>query len=146
MNPRVGRVPALGRVISSGIRRTIGIDLVLAVRLVVVLAMTAVQTGVYLGTNTNTLTKFCERHLGTHADNLPNDLVADSQWVGYLTPISTNGVHVTSAHAATFNLDIDIVITKRTRLPRTFLKFEPIFSARRLESPNVFGVGHEEWR
>lgn len=80
--------------------------------LIVILAMSAVFTGVDLGANTNTLTNFHERHFGTHAKELSNNLVANSQRVGGFAPILTGSMHVSGTHAAAFSLDVNVVVTK----------------------------------
>ena len=78
MNPGVGRVAPLSGVIGSRIRIAICANLFCAVGLVVVLTLSTLSTGVDLGTDTNSLTHFGERHLRADTENFANDLVTDS--------------------------------------------------------------------
>lgn len=104
--------------------------------------MATVQAGVNLGPDPDSLIHLCECHLRAHAENRPNDLMADSKRVGHLAPIAASGVHVTCTHPTAFYLDIDIVISKGSRLPSTFLKIEPFFSAWNLEPTKFLGIRH----
>jgi len=117
VNSRVRRVSSLGGVSGVEIGGAIGIDLVLAVRLVLVLALTALQAGVDLSTDTHSLADLCESDLGTDTDDLAYDFVSNSQRVRAVAPVTADGVTITGADTAAFSLDIDVVVTKGSGLP-----------------------------
>ncbi len=114
MNTRMGRKSALGDAIRPGIRCSVGIDLLQTVRLIVVLAVAALEARVYLSPNTDPLADLGERHGGAHPDHFANDLVADGKRVGHLTPVASNGMYITGAYAAALDLNVEIIVANRT--------------------------------
>lgn len=121
----------------------VGVNLVLAVGLVVVLALTAFKARVDLGTNTDTITLLSQRHFGADAKDLANDFVADGQRVRATAPFAADGVQVTGADTTALNLDINIVVAKRTRLPRALLEVEVVLGVGCLETLKVVGDAHD---
>ena len=136
----MGRIPALGGISSIEVRRTIGVNLMLAVRLIVILALPTLEARPNLRTNTNTLTNLGERHLGPDLENLADNLVADGERVWAATPIAANGVQVTGADTTALNLDVNVVVAKRTGIPRVFFKFSPFLGTGGLEAGELFRV------
>lgn len=138
------RIASLGCVAGVEVWGAVGIDLVLAVRLVLVLALAALQARVYLRTNTNSLANLGQRHLGADADDLANDFVSHRQRVGAVAPIAADGVAITGTDTAALCLDIDIIVAKGSGLPRALLKLEPLASAGGLEAGKLVGNCHLE--
>jgi hypothetical protein len=58
------------------------------------------------------------------------------------SPASAYRVDIARAHSAAFNLDVDIVVTKRPRLELVLVEFLPRFRAIDLETSEVLGVRH----
>lgn len=71
------RVAALGDDAGVGPGGAIGIDLLGAVRLIVILALAAVQARPGLGADADALPGLDERDLGADAEGLADDLVAN---------------------------------------------------------------------
>lgn len=112
----------------------------LAVRLIVILALPALEARPNLRTNTNTLTNLGERHLGPDLENLADNLVADGERVWAATPIAANGVQVTGADTAALNLDVDVVVAKGPGIPRVLFKLLPFLGTGSLEARELFRV------
>lgn len=141
MASRVRRVTTLSGVSGIQVGRAIRINLVLAVRLIVVLALLTLQARVYLGTDANTLADLSESNLLADLEDLANDFVSNSQRVGAAAPVARDSVHVAGADAAALDLDVDIVRAEGARRPRVLLKLEPVFRGGSLEARKLFGVG-----
>lgn len=114
---RVRRVSSLGGEPGIEIRGTIGINLVLAVRLVLILALAALQARVDLSTDTDSLADLCKSDFRTDPDDLADDFMSDGQRVWAVTPVTADGVTVTGADTAAFCLDVDVVVAKGSGLP-----------------------------
>lgn len=123
----------------------ISINLILAVGLVVILALTAVLARPNLRTSTNTITDLGEGDLVAYTKDLADDLVADSERVGAVTPVAADGVTVTGADTAAFDLDVDIVLAKGTRLEGVLLEVGPVLGAGGLEALELVGDRHDEY-
>lgn len=111
------RIASLGCVAGVEVWGAVGIDLVLAVRLVLVLALATLQARVHLRTNTDSLADLGQRHLGANANDLANDFVSHSQRVGAVAPIAADGVAIAGTDTAALCLDVDIIVAKGSRLP-----------------------------
>ena len=116
MDSRIRGPSALGYVFGVGIALSIGHNVIPAVYFVVVPVLTAFETGIHLRPSTDTLADFCRYHLGSHAEDLSDEFVANGQRVGDVALVSAKGMYVVSAYGAAFNFNINVVITKRTRL------------------------------
>lgn len=114
----------------------------LTIRLVVVLALSAIQARIHLGTATNTLPNLGQGDLGSNAQDFANNFVPDGQRVRAASPIATYGVHVTGTDTTAFDLDVDVVVAKGTRGPGVFLKFEPFFGGWGLKATELVRIGH----
>lgn len=125
MRPHVRRVPALRHDPGIGPDGTVGVDLLRAVRLVVVLALPAVKTRPRLGSDANALALLDQGHLGSDADRLADDLVADGEGELLLAPAARDGVHVARAHAAALDLDFDVVVPERLGVELVLLEGRP---------------------
>lgn len=139
----MGRITTLCLEASIEIISAIGVNLILAVGLIVVLALTAVQTRPDLGTSTDTVADLCERDLVTNTKNLANNLVADSKRVGAFTPVSTDGMAITGADTTALDLDVYIVLAKGTGLKRVLLEVGPVLGAGGLEALELIGDRHD---
>lgn len=89
----------------------------LAVRLVLVLALVALQARPDLSTDTDSLADLGESDFGTDAHDLADDFVSDGQRVRAVAPVAADGVAVTGADTAAFCLDIHVVVAKGSGLP-----------------------------
>lgn len=127
---------------SIQVRRTVGINLVLAVRLIVVLALLALQARVHLSTDTDALADLGHGDLLANLEDLANDLVADSERVRAASPVAGDGVHVAGADTAALDLDVDIVRAKGAGGPGVLLELKPILRRGGLEARELFGVRH----
>lgn len=143
----VRAVATLSDVTSVHVLLAPGIDLVSAVGLVVVLALLALEAAVNLSTDTDTLADLCESDLVTDANDLADDLVADSKRVRARAPVTVDLVHVTGADTAALNLNVDILWVEGTRSEGVLLEIGPVLQTRRLESSELLRVvGHgEDW-
>ena len=74
MCSNVGRVAALGHNASIGPYCAVCVELLLAIRLIVVLALAAFEAGVRLCADTDALTLLDQRHLGAYTERLSDDL------------------------------------------------------------------------
>ena len=137
------RVTTLSLEPSVKVIRAISINLILTVGLVVVLALTAVLARPNLRTSTNTITDLGEGDLVAYTKDLADDLVADSERVGAVTPVAADGVTVTGADTTALDLDVDIVLAKRTRLERVLLEVGPVLGAGGLEALELIGDRHD---
>ena len=72
--PHVGRVSTLRHNARVGPDSAVCVELVLAVRLVVVLALPALEAGVALRTDADALTLLDQRYLRSYTDRLADDL------------------------------------------------------------------------
>jgi hypothetical protein len=113
----VRRVSSLGGESGIEIGGAIGIDLMLAVRLVLVLALAALQARPDLSTDTDSLADLGESDFGTDTHDLADDFVSNGQRVRAVAPVTADGVTVTGADAAAFSLDVDVVVAKGSGLP-----------------------------
>lgn len=134
MNARVGRVATLGDVVGPRIRGPVRVDLLEAVRLVVVLAVPALEAGVDLRPDADPLSHLDEGDLGAHPEHFADDLVADGKRVGHRSPVPAERVHIAGANTAALDLDVDIVVAKRSGLPTALLQILPFLSTRGLEA------------
>lgn len=73
MCPDVGGVATLGNNTRIGPDGTICVELVLAVCLVIIFALSALEAGIALSTDTNTLALFDQGHLWSDTDCLSNN-------------------------------------------------------------------------
>ena len=103
-------VPSLRDNSGVGPYGTVRILLMHTVRLIVVLALLALQAGVQLGAEAYALPRLDQRHLGTDTQSLANDLVANRQREVLVSPTAADGVHVGTADAAGLDLDLDVEI------------------------------------
>jgi hypothetical protein len=141
----VRRVTTLGLESSVKVISAISVNLVLAVGLVVILALAAIQARPNLGTSTNTVANLGETDLVAYTKNLADNLVADSKRVRAATPVSADGMTITGANTAALDLDVDIVLAKRTRLERVLLEVGPVLGAGGLEALELVGDRHDVW-
>jgi hypothetical protein len=144
MHTSVRRITTL--CLESGVKviSAIGVNLILTVGLIVILALTAVQTRPDLGTSTDTVADLCERDLVTNTKNLANDLVANSKRVRAFTPVSADGMAITGANTAALDLDVYIVLAKGTGLKRVLLEVGPVLGAGGLEALELIGDRHDD--
>jgi hypothetical protein len=140
----VGRITTLCLESSVKVISAIGVNLILAVGLIVILALTAVQTRPDLGTSTDTVADLCERDLVANTKNLANDLVADSKRVRAFTPVSADGMAITGANTTALDLDVYIVLAKGTGLKRVLLEVGPVLGAGGLEALELIGDRHDD--
>ena len=110
-------IASLGNISCVEVLLAKGINLVLAVCFIIILALGALKTAVDLSTNTNTLSSLDECHLGANSEGLSDNLMTDSKRSVARTPILSNGVSVRSAHTTAFDLNIYIVVGKWARSP-----------------------------
>lgn len=115
-----------------------------AVCLIVVLALAALQAGVNLSSNTNSLSLLGERHLGPNPEDLADDLVSYGERIRTGAPVTADGVPITGADTTALNLDIDIIVAQRSWLPRVLLEVQPVISTGRLEAGELFRISHVE--
>lgn len=144
MHSAVRRVTTLGLETSIEVVSAIGVDLVLTVGLIVVLALVALKTRPDLGTSTDTVTDLCESDLITNTENLANNLVAYSERIRAATPVAADGVTITGADTAALDLDVDIVLAKGTGLKRVLLEVGPVFGAWGLKALELVGNRHDD--
>ena len=85
--------------------------------LVVIFAILTFHAGPDLSSYSNTITLLDALHLGTDFDCFTNDFVAHGERKRDFTPTSIDAVDIGTAHAAAFDLDVDVVVSK-------FLGFE----------------------
>ena len=135
----VRRVTTLSLEPSVKVIRAISINLILTVGLVVVLALTAVLARPNLRTSTNTITDLGEGDLVAYAENLADNLVADSERVRAGTPVAADGVTITGADTTALDLDVNIVLAKGTRLEGVLLEVGPVLGAGGLEALELVG-------
>lgn len=106
--------------------------LLLAVRLVVLLALRAVQAGRDLRTNADAVANLDGRHLGADLDGRSDDFMAGNDGVVLVAPAARHGVEVGAADAAACDLDIDVVVAKRLGLELCWKRWSvPVHSATR---------------
>jgi hypothetical protein len=79
MSPNVRGISSLAHNSRIGPDGTISIELMHTVRLVVILALLALQTGVALRANTNSLSRFDECDFRTYTERRANDLCFSCQ-------------------------------------------------------------------
>lgn len=120
----------------------IGINLILAVRLIVILALATILTRVNLSTAADALSNLGERHLGTDAQNLSHNLVPDGERVRAVAPVAANLVSVAGADTAAFDLEVDVIVAKRSGLPRVLFEILPVVERGRLEALELVGDRH----
>lgn len=120
----------------------IGINLILAVRLIVILALATILTRVNLRTATHALSNLGERHLGTDAQDLSHNLVPDGERVRAVAPVAADLVSVAGADTAALDLEIDVIVAKRSGLPRVLFEILPVVERGRLEALELFGDRH----
>lgn len=71
--------------------------------------------------------------------------MTDGQRVGLSTPVTLDGVNITGADTAAFNLDIDVVISEGLRVELLLLEVLPGLGAVDLEAGELLGnVGHRD--
>lgn len=116
MHSAVRRVTTLGLETSIEVISAIGVDLVLTVGLIVILALMALKTRPDLGTSTDTVADLSESDLVTNTENLANNLVAYGERIRATAPVAADGVTVTGADTTALDLDVDIVLAKGTGL------------------------------
>lgn len=140
----VGRVATLRAVPGVQIWGAVGIDLMLTVRLIVVLALSAGQARVNLGADADAVADLGEGDLWANLEDLADDLMANSEWVGALAPVSRDGVLVRGANAASLDLNIDIIVAQGPWRPRTLLEVGPFLGTGGLETGELLGIRHDE--
>jgi hypothetical protein len=111
MCANVTREPALRDSAIRTVRRTVGVDLVGAVILVVRFAVRAGQIGRDLCTNTSTIADLKPGDLRSNFDDLADNLVSYTQRErNVLAPATGDRVNVRGADTASVYGDIDIVV------------------------------------
>jgi len=90
--------------------------LLLAVCLVVLLALRAVQAGRDLRTHADAVANLDARHLGADLDGRSDDFMAGNDGVVLVAPAARHCVQVGTADTAACDLDIDVVVAKRLGL------------------------------
>jgi hypothetical protein len=145
MHSAVGRVTTLGLETSIEVISAIGVDLVLAVGLIVVLALMALKTRPNLGTSTDTVADLSESDLITNTENLANNLVAYGERIRAAAPVTADGVAIAGADTAALDLDVDIVLAKGTGLKRVLLEVGPVLGAGGLKALELVGNRHDEY-
>lgn len=159
--PDMRRVSALRNNAGVGPDSAIGIQLLPAVGLVVILALSAVEAGVALSSDTHALAFLDQGHLGADTDGRSNDFLdcqldPVSHWVCCRTvanregellvaPATVNGVYIASADTAALDLDIDIIVAKGLGLELVLVKFEPGVRPVDLEASELLGIRHGGW-
>ena len=83
-----------------------------AVVLIVILANLALQASPDLSTHANAVADLDSLNLGADFDGVADDLVANTDGKWCLAPASVDGVHIATADAAAFDLDVDIVVAE----------------------------------
>lgn len=76
MHTNMARVPALRYNPSAGPYSAVRIDLVAAIRLVVIIALIAVETRVNLSAHTDSRTSLDKRYFWTNSESNPDDFMA----------------------------------------------------------------------
>ena len=108
----VARIPSLGYDPRIGPYGTISIDLMAAIRLVIVPALLAIQAGVDLSADTDSGTRFDQGDSGPNADGFADDLVTAAKGPVLGSPSPRQGVDVRAADAAGLDLDVDVEVFK----------------------------------
>lgn len=87
-----------------------------AVVLVVGLADLALETGLDLSADTDTVANFTGRHFVANLDHFPNDFMthANGQWA--FAPAASDCMDVGAADTACFDLNVDVAILEWLRL------------------------------
>jgi len=156
----MGRIAPLRDDASVRPLRAVRVQLLLAVCFVIVLALTAVEARVALGTDANTLALLDERDFRPDTDSLPNNLfpsvshislarkrdgpdtVSNGEGEMLWAPTTTDGVYVAATNAAALNLDVDIVVPKGLGLEFILVKVGPGLGPVDLEARELVGIGH----
>ena len=68
--------------------------------------------------------------------------MAHSEWERLFAPAAVDRVHVTGAHAAALNLDIDVEVAKRTHRELAQLKMSPSLGRVHLEALELLWYRH----
>jgi hypothetical protein len=131
-----------------------------AVRLIIVLALAAIEAGVYLRSYSNSLPSFNESDLGSNAESRADNFcfsrqhlisrsvvdteltMADAEREFLLSPTSTDRMQITGADTARLDLNINIVITKGLRLKLIEVKLGPFLRILNLEAFEGVWVNH----
>jgi hypothetical protein len=108
----MARVPALRYNPGAGPYSAVRIDLMAAIRLVVIIALIAVETRVDLSAHTDSRTSFDERYFGTDSDSSPDDFVAAAQRPVLGSPFTGEGVDIRATDAACLDLNVDVKVFK----------------------------------
>lgn len=101
-------VTTVGLALVVGVDTTVGVDGLLAVGLVAVLAVDALEASLCLGTNTNAVADLDVLDLGSDTDGLSDNLVADAARVRGRAPAGAQHVNVATADTAVGDLDVDV--------------------------------------
>jgi hypothetical protein len=169
MSPNVGRISSLAH--DSRIRPhgTVSIELVHTIRLIVILALLALQTRVALRANTDSLSRLDECDFRSNAECCSNDLcfsyqlptlalpflpsieneaperrrtMPNTQREMLLPPPSRNSMQITRANPTSLDLDIDVVVTERLGLELVQLELSPVLRILDLEALERIWVNH----
>lgn len=81
-----------------------------AVVLIVGLAELALQAGLDLSADTNTVSNLDGRHLVTDFDRLANDLMTDANGERAIAPTASDGMNIRAANPAALDFDVDITV------------------------------------
>ena len=168
MSPNMGGVPSLAHDSRVRPHSTISIELMHTIRLIVILALLALQTRVALRTDTDSLSRLDERDFRSNTECRPNDLCISCQlpalpltciqlktngWKKEHTmpntqremlfpPPSRNSMQITRTDPTSLDLDIDIVVPKRLGLKLIQLKLSPVLRILDLEALESIWVHH----
>ena len=104
------RVTALGNS-AIGILRSVGVELIRAVVLVIRFADRAREVGTDLSANTNTVSNLDVLDLGANSDGLANDLVsyAEREW-NVCSPTTIDLVNIRCTDTASIDGDINVML------------------------------------
>lgn len=83
-----------------------------AIILVVTLALWTFQARPNLSTHAHSIPSLDRLDFGSNLDGVADDFVTDCQRHGSLAPPSIDCVHIGPADTATFNLDVDVMVTE----------------------------------
>lgn len=136
-------VATLGDDASLGPDGAEGVHLLGAVRLVVVLALAALEARPRLGADADALAGLDQGDLGADAQGLADDLVADGQGEVLVAPASGDRVDVAAADAARLDLDLYIIVAKGLHVKLVLVELGPGVGRLDLETGILVVLRHD---
>ena len=105
--------------------RTVGVDRLRTIVLIISITLVAGKIGFDLGTDTNAVADLDSRHVLANFDCRSNDFVANAERKWHFAPAASDRVDIATANTARLNGNVNVAILKLLQLELSLLEVLP---------------------